>query len=83
MENAAKEFQVRITKKGSDRAKPAIWYAWKEGQYYYVVKSSQWKTMYEVSRGKYKGRVIDPPDCVKVKSADALINSLNTKKQDK
>lgn len=58
-----KAFQVVITQQGSEKAKPAIWYA---GMAYYnflVVKSKKWPTVYEVIEGKYKGNIIDPKDC--------------------
>lgn len=63
MKNNDKKFMVVITKKGSEKAKPSIWYAGKEGKIFHVQKSQQWPSVYEVTSGYYKGKIIDPPDC--------------------
>lgn len=59
----SKVFQVVITKHGSERAKPAIWYAGKENKLFYCKKSERWTSVFEITSGYYKGKIIDPKDC--------------------
>lgn len=58
-----KVFTVEITRKGSERAYPSIWYAGMDGFHFEVRKSKQWPSVYEVVK---TGKIIDPADCKKV-----------------
>jgi hypothetical protein len=71
-----KPFTVTITKEGSDRAFPAIWYAGKAGQWFNVIKSKQWPSVYEVINGTHKGKLIDPKDCERI---TIIVNHSNQK----
>lgn len=59
-----KIFEVQITEHGSDRAKPAIWYAGKAGETFTVIRSKKYYPFYEVIIGEYKDKIIDSKDCV-------------------
>jgi hypothetical protein len=64
---------IEITPVGSERAKPAIWYAGMVGVRFNVAKSISWASIYEVVDGDYKGKVIDPKDC-KIVDETQLVN---------
>lgn len=61
------KFEVMITEAGSIRAQPAIWYAGMVNRIFTVIKSKEWSSIYEVVKGRYKGKVIDPKDCTIVR----------------
>ena len=61
MEN--KKFTVEITKEGAAKGQPAIWYCEHPIKQFVVQKSKQWKGVYQVAEGEYKGMIIDHSAC--------------------
>ena len=61
-----KPFTIQITKKGAERALPAIWYGGMTNAWFNVIRSKQCPSVYEVINGKNKGKLIDPKDCEKI-----------------
>ena len=59
-------FTVCITKEGSQRALPAIWYGGMYNRWFNVVRSKEWPSVYEVINGEFEGKIIDPKDCEKI-----------------
>ena len=56
-------FTVEITPKGSKDAFPAIWYCGKSHERFVVKHLTTAKDVYEVVKGKNKGRYIIKQDC--------------------
>lgn len=60
---------IEITHKGSEKAKPAIWYAGKEGRQFEVELSKEYNGVYQVAEGSFKGFFILKTDCKLIPTA--------------
>ena len=68
MKQINKKFTVEITKEGAHKGQPAIWYCEHPMKRFVVEKSIEYKGVYQVADGEYKGMIIDPPSCKIVKT---------------